>query len=84
MKKNQMNSTGLWVIKQHNNNNNNKCKFYSAYLFYLLSISWIQKYLFYRLQTVYYIKLALEYIYCNSSYATFIPTTPSVEYRTLR
>ena len=59
-----MNSTGLWVIKQ----NNNKCKFSSASLFYILSISWIQKYLFYRLQTVYYIKPALEYIYCNRSY----------------
>ena len=64
-----MNSTGLWVIKQNNNNNNNnKCKFYSASLFYILSISWIQKYLFYRLQTVYYIKHAFEYIYCNRSY----------------
>jgi hypothetical protein len=65
MKKNEMNSTGLWVIKQHNNN---KYKIYSASLFYILSISWIQKYLFYRLHTVYYIKLVLEYIYCNSSY----------------
>ena len=59
-----MNSTGLWVINQ---NNNNKYKIYSASLFYILSISWMQKYLFYRLQTVSYIKLALEYIYCNSS-----------------
>jgi hypothetical protein len=58
-----MNSTGLWVINQ----NNNKCKFYSDSLFYILSIYWIQKYLFYHPQTVSYIKLALEYIYCNSS-----------------
>jgi hypothetical protein len=63
MKMNYMNSTELWVINQ----NNNKCKIYSAPLFYILSISWIQKYLFYHLQTVSYIKLALEYIYCNSS-----------------
>jgi hypothetical protein len=50
-----MNSTGLWVINQ---NNNNKCKFYSDSLFYILSIYWIQKHLFYHLQTVSYIKLA--------------------------
>ena len=58
-----MNSTGLWVIKQHNNN---KYKIYSASLFYILSMYWMQKYLFYCLQTVYYINLALEYIDCNS------------------
>ena len=71
MKMNQMNSTELWVIKQHNtknnNNNNNKCKFYSACLFLYIIYNLGYKNIFFYvcklgiIDNLYYYFLSLHY-----------------------